>query len=42
MEELPEQWKESITVPFYNKGDKADCSNYSGISLSSTSENVIQ
>jgi hypothetical protein len=27
-EELPAQWKESITVPIYKKGNKTDCSNY--------------
>jgi hypothetical protein len=27
-EELPAQWKESITVPINNKGDKTNCSNY--------------
>jgi hypothetical protein len=32
-EEFPEQWKESITVPIYKKGDRTDCSNYRGISL---------
>ena len=26
-EELPEEWKESIVVPIYKKGDKTDCSN---------------
>jgi hypothetical protein len=30
--ELPEEWKESVTVPIY----KTDCSNYQGISLLST------
>jgi hypothetical protein len=27
-EELPQQWKEPITVPMYKKGDKTDCNNY--------------
>jgi len=32
-EELSEEWKESITVPIYKKGDKTDCNNYKGLSL---------
>jgi hypothetical protein len=40
-EELPQQWKESITVPIYKKGDNADCNNYRGISLSSTAYRIL-
>jgi hypothetical protein len=32
-EELPQQWKESITVLIYGKSDETDCSNYRGILL---------
>ena len=32
-EELPEEWKESIFVLVYKKGNKTVCSNYRGISL---------
>jgi hypothetical protein len=35
-EELPDQWKDSTTVPIYKNGDKTDSSNYHGISLQST------
>jgi hypothetical protein len=35
-EALPEESKESITVPIYKEVDKTDCSNYRGISLLST------
>jgi hypothetical protein len=40
-EELPQQWKESITVPIYKTGDKTDCNNYRGISLSSTAYKIL-
>ena len=40
-EELPEEWKESIIVPIHKKGDKTDCNNYRGISLSPTTYKIL-
>jgi len=40
-EELSEEWKESIIVPTYKKGDKTECSNYRGISLLSTTYIIL-
>jgi len=39
-EELPEEWKESITVPIY-KGDKTYCTDFRGISLLSTTYKIL-
>ena len=32
-EELPKEWKESITAPIHKKGDRMDSNNYRGVSL---------
>ena len=38
---MPQEWKESITVPIDKKGDRMDCNNYRGISLLSTSYKIL-
>ena len=40
-EKLPEEWKESIIVPIYKKGNKTDCSNYRGILFLSTAYKLL-
>jgi hypothetical protein len=40
-EELSQQWKESVIVTIYKKGDKTDCDNYRGISLLSTAYKIL-
>jgi len=38
---LPQQWKESIIVPIYKKGDKTDCSNHRGTLLLPSTYKVL-
>jgi hypothetical protein len=38
---LPEEWKESVILPIYKEGDKADFSNYRGISLLSPTYKML-
>jgi len=40
-EELPEEWKESIIILVYKKGDKTDCSDYRSISLLPTMLKIL-
>jgi len=41
LEELLEEWKESIIVPIYKKGDNTYCINYRGISLLQTTYRIL-
>jgi len=38
---LLEEWKESIIVHVYKKGDKGDCSSYKAISLLLTTYKIL-
>jgi len=38
---LSDEWKESVTVPFYKKGDKTDCSYYRDVTLWPTTYKIL-
>ena len=40
-EELPQELKELIIVPIYEKADTTDCSNYRGLSFLSTTYKIL-
>jgi hypothetical protein len=40
-EELPQQWKESVIVCIYKRGNKTVCSNCRGTSLLSTTYKIL-
>jgi hypothetical protein len=40
-DEWPEDWKKSIILPIYKKGDKRDHNNYKGISFLSTTYKIL-
>ena len=40
-EELTEEWKQSIGVPVYWKGDITDCTNYCDISLCTITYTIL-
>ena len=34
-DKMPDEWRESVLVPIYKKGDVQSCTNYRGIKLMS-------
>ncbi|XP_055623150.1 uncharacterized protein LOC129766599 [Toxorhynchites rutilus septentrionalis] len=41
VEKLPEEWMECIVSPFYKKGDRFECGNYRGITLTNAAYKVL-
>jgi len=40
-ERIPEEWKETKTVPIYKKGDRDKCENYRGIPLGNAACKIL-
>ena len=40
-ERIPEEWKETIIVPIYKKGDRNRCENYRGIVLGNATYKIL-
>jgi len=40
-ERIPEEWKETIIVPVYKKGDRDWCENYWGIAFGNTAYKIL-
>ena len=38
---FPEDWKKSIVVPIYKKGDKTYCTNYGSVSVLSSTHKIL-
>ena len=40
-ERIPEEWKETIIVPVYKKGDRDKCENFRGIALGNAAYKIL-
>jgi hypothetical protein len=40
-ERIPEEWKETISVPIHKRGDRDGCENYRGIALGNAAYKIL-